>query len=190
MSGSARISQFRTWIASQMPDSQRGSLAGRSAQTALLKILVVFERGKRPRRRAGHEFRCVGATDLSPAFDKLRRKFCANALRRMSFPASILIALSSASSNQLKWFGAAGSIANEPIPCQNLPQEDAASLIGVTACVTEALRRIEQNFPKDTSRRSVYLDDRTWITKEFATCVDIRHCRAEEMQRLQLTELR
>lgn len=104
----------------------------------------------------------------------------------MNIPEGILNGLQQAWQNQTRWICATSSIAQQPICCYSLPQGDPASPLGLTASLSEALRRIMQTSPGAV--HMLYLDDRTWLTQTSQQCIDISLSWEAEVLLLGLTE--
>ena len=168
---------LKQWIA-DMPPEQHGAIAKRGTHTALLKPLALLEKGKH--RRGRDDFQFFGNTDLSKACDRVCHTDSIDSFKRMGVPQPIQQAI--AHNNGAFFEVKIGDTA--PHSSRALPQGDPASPLGLMSILSESLCRLQQKHRN--TRFTVYLDDRSWISKQANECVAVGRSWVSEIQRLRL----
>ena len=101
-------------------------------------------------------------------------------------PPRIWRTLLAAWSTQQRWLCTPQHAPDAPDLCQALPQGDPMSPLGLIIPLAEATARIKNTYP--TSHHTVYMDDRSWMTKQPLQCAQIARSWEQEAQYLGLRE--
>ena len=127
-----------------------------------------MEESTNPALHAQESYRFIGCADFSKAFDRIHGITAAQALSRFRVPPCIWRTLLAAWSTQQHWLCTPQHAPDSPDLCQALPKGDPMSPLGLRTPLAEATAQIKMAHP--TPHRTVYMDDRSWMTKQPLQC--------------------